>query len=150
MTQSWAEVGGTFSPFHFVSRQLPNLFLHIWDQEQFAATVYADDYGGWYVSCVLPVWSDNAVIVVGTQESDHVSPSDLRRSHIHLPPSHISFSLGFPSSSFGRICLLQLLCPATPCPGVNSSNVRNGPTKFYHLLSSPPSVALTNTLLLAN
>ena len=84
--------GGTFSPFHFVSRQLPNLFLHIWDQEQFAATVYADDYGGWYVSCVLPVWSDNAVIVVGTQESDQVSPSDLRRSHIHLPHSHISFS----------------------------------------------------------
>ena len=83
--------GGTFSPFHFVSRQLPNLFLHIWDQEQFAATVYADDYGGWYVSCVLPVWSDNAVIVVGTQESDVVSPSDLRPlSHI-CPSTHAHF-----------------------------------------------------------
>ena len=116
--------GGTFSPFHFVSRQLSNLFLHIWDQEQFAATVYADDYGGWYVSCVLPVWSDNAVIVVGTQESDQVSPSDLRRSHIHLPPSHISFSLGFPS--FFVFWLLLFTATALPfhsLPRVNSSNM---------------------------
>ena len=44
--------GGTFSPFHFVSRQLPNLFLHIWDQEQFAELcMLMTMVGGMYHVC---------------------------------------------------------------------------------------------------